>query len=73
MPTEPQLKWHDGWIAQARRVDSPNVGPRPAQAHIDLLVLHSISLPPGARWSRARANQASVSSRDLPGSTSTSG
>lgn len=47
MPTEPQLKWHDGWIAQARRVDSPNVGPRPAQAHIDLLVLHSISLPPG--------------------------
>lgn len=26
---------------------SPNFGPRPAQAHIDLLVLHSISLPPG--------------------------
>lgn len=26
---------------------SPNFGPRPPQAHIDLVVLHSISLPPG--------------------------
>jgi AmpD protein len=28
---------------------SPNFGPRPAQACIDLIVLHSISLPPG-QW-----------------------
>lgn len=38
--------WHDGWYRFARRLDSPNFGPRPAQAVVDLLVLHSISLPP---------------------------
>lgn len=37
----------DGWHAQAQRLDSPNFGPRPAGAGIDLIVLHSISLPPG--------------------------
>jgi AmpD protein len=36
-----------GWLAQARRVDSPNFGERPASAVIDLLVIHNISLPPG--------------------------
>lgn len=39
--------WSDGWYQFARRLPSPNFGPRPAQAHIDLIVLHSISLPPG--------------------------
>lgn len=39
--------WQDGWYRLARRVDSPNFGPRPAQACIDLVVIHSISLPPG--------------------------
>lgn len=39
--------WHDGWWQAARRCPSPNFGPRPAGAHIDLIVLHSISLPPG--------------------------
>ena len=39
--------WHDGWHALARRVPSPNFGPRPPDACIDLIVLHSISLPPG--------------------------
>lgn len=39
--------WQDGWYGSARRCESPNYGPRPAQAQIDLLVLHSISLPPG--------------------------
>jgi len=29
-------------------VPSPNFGPRPAKACIDLLVVHSISLPPGS-------------------------
>jgi len=47
MPIDSELHWQDGWIVQARRLDSPNFGPRPPQAHIDLLVLHSISLPPG--------------------------
>lgn len=44
--TAPSL-WHEGWYRFARRHDSPNFGPRPAAAQIDLLVLHSISLPPG--------------------------
>lgn len=39
--------WHNGWYAFAKHVPSPNHGPRPAQACIDLIVLHSISLPPG--------------------------
>jgi N-acetyl-anhydromuramoyl-L-alanine amidase len=30
-----------------RRVDSPNHGPRPPEAVVDLVVVHSISLPPG--------------------------
>ncbi|MBA6412931.1 1,6-anhydro-N-acetylmuramyl-L-alanine amidase AmpD [Parahaliea sp. F7430] len=36
-----------GWIEQARRVPSPNFGPRPAGVQPDLLVIHNISLPPG--------------------------
>ena len=43
---EPAL-WDDGWYRFARRVPSPNFGPRPSQAVIDLVILHSISLPPG--------------------------
>lgn len=39
--------WSDGWYAPARHIVSPNVGPRPAEARIDLAVIHSISLPPG--------------------------
>jgi AmpD protein len=39
--------WRDGWYQFAGRLPSPNFGPRPAGAHIDLIVLHSISLPPG--------------------------
>lgn len=46
MPTA-HLIGPDGWHRHARAVPSPNFGPRPAHAHIDLLVLHSISLPPG--------------------------
>ncbi len=38
----------DGRIARARYVASPNCDARPAGAQISLLVLHSISLPPGA-------------------------
>jgi len=39
--------WHDGWLRTARRVDSPNFGERPAGASPELIVIHSISLPPG--------------------------
>lgn len=39
--------WRDGWYALARHTPSPNFGPRPQGAHVDLVVIHSISLPPG--------------------------
>ncbi|MBA2965286.1 MULTISPECIES: 1,6-anhydro-N-acetylmuramyl-L-alanine amidase AmpD [Ramlibacter] len=39
--------WSGGWYRFARRLDSPNFGPRPAGAQVDLVVVHSISLPPG--------------------------
>ncbi len=40
--------WDQGWYRFARRLDSPNFGPRPANAVVDLIVIHSISLPPAA-------------------------
>ena len=39
--------WDGGWYRFARRLASPNCGPRPAGAVVDLVVVHSISLPPG--------------------------
>jgi len=36
-----------GWLGSARRIDSPNFGPRPDSQAPSLVVLHSISLPPG--------------------------
>lgn len=39
--------WQQGWLSGVRHMPSPNFGPRPPHACIDLLVLHSISLPPG--------------------------
>jgi len=39
--------WQSGWWAGARRIDSPNHGPRPAGVEVDLALIHSISLPPG--------------------------
>jgi AmpD protein len=45
--TAPDALWQGGWYRFARRLDSPNFGPRPAGAAIDLVVVHSISLPPG--------------------------
>lgn len=44
---------HDGWLAPARRVASPNRDERPAGCAIDLIVIHGISLPPreyGGGW-----------------------
>jgi AmpD protein len=50
-PTPPEAPagglWRGGWYRFARRCDSPNFGPRPAAARVDLVVVHSISLPPG--------------------------
>lgn len=37
----------DGWLRGCRRVASPNQDERPTNAGISLLVMHSISLPPG--------------------------
>lgn len=36
-----------GFLAGARRVDSPNFDARPAGTGVTLIVLHAISLPPG--------------------------
>ena len=46
MPADSAL-WRDGWYRFARHTPSPNFGPRPTGTAIDLIVLHSISLPPG--------------------------
>jgi len=40
-------EWDGGWLRQAIRLDSPNFGPRPEKVCTDLVVVHSISLPPG--------------------------
>ena len=36
-----------GWIAEAKKVNSPNFEERPLNTSIDLVVIHCISLPPG--------------------------
>ena len=49
-PTPPEARdalWDGGWYRFAHRVHSPNFGARPAGACVDLVVVHSISLPPG--------------------------
>lgn len=39
--------WRDGWWHGAEAHPSPNCNARPAGAEVNLVVLHSISLPPG--------------------------
>jgi AmpD protein len=41
------MRIEEGWLSAVQRVPSPNCDPRPPGASIDLLVIHSISLPPG--------------------------
>lgn len=41
------MDWRNGWWSGARPIASPNFGPRPDGASVDLAVIHSISLPPG--------------------------
>jgi AmpD protein len=43
----PRARWRGGWWSAARRCASPNFGPRPKGMAVSLVVLHSISLPPG--------------------------
>lgn len=45
-PPTPPL-WQDGWYRFARHLASPNFGPRPTGLQAELIVIHSISLPPG--------------------------
>jgi AmpD protein len=40
-------RWHDGWWSGARACPSPNFDARPPGQRVTLVVLHSISLPPG--------------------------
>jgi len=48
MKVEPMTTlWRDGWYRFAKHTPSPNFGPRPPATPIDLVVVHSISLPPG--------------------------
>ena len=46
VPAKPP-RWYHGWWSGAQALRSPNEGQRPAGATVDLVVLHSISLPPG--------------------------
>ena len=41
------MGWNAGWWHKARRCESPNFGARPAGMAVDLVLVHSISLPPG--------------------------
>ena len=40
-------RWTAGWLRWARHCESPNFGLRPPGMDVDLLLIHSISLPPG--------------------------
>lgn len=46
MPADTIL-WQDGWYRYAKHIRSPNFGLRPDGVLPELVVLHSISLPPG--------------------------
>jgi N-acetyl-anhydromuramyl-L-alanine amidase AmpD len=39
--------WQRGWWHLARKIRSPNFGERPPDERVTLVVVHSISLPPG--------------------------
>lgn len=47
LPADRNALWTGGWYRFARRLDSPNFGPRPPGSRCELMVIHSISLPPG--------------------------
>ncbi|MEY4426962.1 MAG: putative amidase protein [Pseudomonadota bacterium] len=43
----PVVLFDKGWYKFAHQLASPNFGARPADVQINLIVIHSISLPPG--------------------------
>ena len=43
----PASAWRDGWLREAVPLESPNFDARPPTTRVDLVVVHSISLPPG--------------------------
>ena len=45
--TELRTAWRDGWWRRAAPIESPNHNARPDPAGVSLVVVHSISLPPG--------------------------
>ena len=45
--SRPHVLDASGWLADARRLPSPNCDARPAGMAIELIVIHNISLPPG--------------------------
>ena len=49
VPADTDSAWDGGWHRASIRLESPNHGTRPAPASssVDLIVVHSISLPPG--------------------------
>lgn len=47
MRPESGARWRGGWYQAARARPSPHCDARPAGAEVDLIVVHSISLPPG--------------------------
>ncbi|TAN09609.1 MAG: 1,6-anhydro-N-acetylmuramyl-L-alanine amidase AmpD [Burkholderiaceae bacterium] len=46
-PTTAVGNWDAGWYASARVLASPNCDARPVAGDVSLIVVHSISLPPG--------------------------
>lgn len=54
MKSKPEPKpWRNGWLDGAHARPSPNCEARPAHARTDLIVVHSICLPPGQYGSGA--------------------
>jgi N-acetyl-anhydromuramoyl-L-alanine amidase len=45
--TETRAAWRDGWWRCATPIESPNHNARPDPTDVSLVVVHSISLPPG--------------------------
>ncbi len=53
MAAATEHRWRGGWWRGAQRLRSPHHNARPAGTRVDLVVVHSISLPPGeygGRW-----------------------
>lgn len=44
---QPKVDAQGAWLEDIHRIISPNSDPRPSGTDIDMLVIHSISLPPG--------------------------